>query len=280
MSKHHHYQLVADAIAYLTEHVNEQPPLSALAKHLGLSDAHLQKVFSEWVGISPKRFMQVLTKEAALAALREQHNTLDAAASAGLSGTGRLYDLLLTCEAMTPGEIQSGGAGLVIEFGFTATPFGEALLAWSQRGLCFLQFTDDRGDETLKFCRSQWPNGTFRENPAQARTYGEQIFSTPLRRGKLHLLLKGTNFQVKVWQAMINTSPERLYSYGQIAQLIGQPNASRAVGTALAQNTIGYLIPCHRVIQASGNVGQYRWGPTRKQAIQAWELAQSKSDQD
>ena len=180
---------------------------------------------------------------------------------------------------MTPGEIQSGGAGLLVEYGYADTPFGEALLAWTPRGLCFLQFVEDDPEALYQRLLQEWPKAQLQLNSAQAKTYANTLFSPEFRRGSLHLVLKGTNFQVKVWQAMMNTSPERMYSYGEIAQLIGQPKASRAVGTALAQNTIGYLIPCHRVIQASGNVGQYRWGPTRKRAIQAWELAQANRDQ-
>ena len=272
---HRHYHVVEQAINFIHRNFEHQPTLAEIAQSVHMSEHHLQRVFSEWAGISPKRFLQVVTKQAALDALKQTRNLMEASQSVGLSGTSRLHDLMVTCEAMTPGEIKKGGQGVSIQYGVVVTPFDEAVIAWTDRGICFLQFADNHEKNVIDELYRQWPNGTFKINSEQAQAYSDTIFSVEpdkkLARGKIHLVLKGTNFQVKVWEAMINTHSGQRLSYSQVAQLMGSPKASRAVGTALATNTIGYLIPCHRVIKSNGELGNYRWRPNRKAAILAWE---------
>ena len=238
-----------------------------------MSEHHLQRVFSQWAGISPKRFLQFITKQAALDALQNTNNLLEASHSIGLSGSGRLHDLLVTCEGMTPGELKGGGEGVMIQYGVCSTPFGEAVLGWTLRGICYLQFIKNTQKTVIDELYRQWPNASITPNREEAVQMGNDIFSSSLERGKIHLLLKGTNFQIKVWEALINTHSSQQLSYSQVSQLIDSPKASRAVGTALANNTIAYLIPCHRVIKNNGEIGNYRWGTERKTAMLAWEQA-------
>lgn len=269
------YALVAQAIRYLRAHAQQQPTLAEVAAAVHLSEHHLQRVFAAWAGISPKRFLQYLSKEHALAALREAQDVLGAAQASGLSGPGRLHDLLVSCEAMTPGEIKSGGAGVVVGWGQAGTPFGDVLAGWTLRGICYLAFLDDDAAPRLQELRSAWPAAELRQNDAEAQRLMDQVFPATPQPGRLHLLLRGTNFQLKVWEALLRLPPGRRVSYTQLAALAGQPRAQRAVGSALAANTIGYLIPCHRVIRESGESGHYRWGDERKSAMLAWEAAAS-----
>ncbi|MFT7288677.1 MAG: AraC family transcriptional regulator of adaptative response [Halieaceae bacterium] len=266
-----HYQLVARAIHYLRDHQRSQPTLQELSLALHISESQLQRVFSAWAGISPKRFLQVLTRERALAALKANASVLDASLEAGLSGPGRLHNLTVSCDAMTPGEIASGGGGLNLEHGWALTPFGAALIAWSERGICQLSFHDAEDDPATQAFRDEWPGAAHQRNDAGADALAEQIFAAPLERGRLHLLLRGTNFQIKVWEALLRVGPGTLSSYGQLARIAGVGQAHRAVGSAMAGNRIAYLIPCHRVIRESGDQGHYRWGTERKLALQAWE---------
>ncbi|MDN3715374.1 methylated-DNA--[protein]-cysteine S-methyltransferase [Vibrio breoganii] len=269
-SQQRHYDTVEKAIVFIREHLNRQPNLTEVAEHVHLSEYHLQRIFTEWAGISPKRFMQSLTKERALEVLKSSSNLIDAADNVGLSGTGRLHDLIVSCEAMTPGEVKSLGAQLIISFGEAYTPFGTAVIGWTKRGVCFLQFADSNAFETLAILKEQWPLATFKQGDAQG--IANSIFSGS--GNKVHLIVKGTNFQIKVWEALMKSHSGELFSYSQIAERIGSPKASRAVGSAVASNTIGFLIPCHRVIRGDGDVGQFRWGSDRKVAIQGWEAAQ------
>lgn len=268
-----HYDVVKRAIEFIRDNTHNQPSLAEVAESVHMSEYHLQRLFVQWAGISPKRFMQSLTKQHAVQMLRQSDSLLEVAHEVGLSGTGRLHDLIVTCEAMTPGEVQSMGDKLVIEYGLAVTPFGQALIAWTQRGICYLQFVDQDEDEKLAELKQEWPLASFQ--PANAQAIADKVFplQNEKRSGKLNLLVKGSNFQIKVWEALINSQPGQLYSYGQIAQKINSPKASRAVGTALANNSIGFLIPCHRVIRGDGDVGQFRWGESRKLAIQGWESA-------
>jgi AraC family transcriptional regulator of adaptative response/methylated-DNA-[protein]-cysteine methyltransferase len=269
------YALVAQAIRYLRAHAQQQPSLAEVAAAVHLSEHHLQRIFAAWAGISPKRFLQYLSKEHALAALRSEQDLLGAAQASGLSGPGRLHDLLVSCEAMTPGEIKSGGAGLVLGWGQAETPFGVALVGWTPRGICSLAFLDDDGAQHLQELRRAWPAAELRQDEAQAQRLMGQVFPATPQPGRLHLLLRGTNFQLKVWEALLRLPPGRCLSYTQLATLAGRPKAQRAVGSALAANTIAYLIPCHRVIRESGESGHYRWGDERKRAMLAWEAATS-----
>ncbi|WP_290697587.1 methylated-DNA--[protein]-cysteine S-methyltransferase [Amphritea sp.] len=267
------YETIAAAIRYIRCHAKNQPELAEVAAAVNLSEHHLQRLFSAWAGISPKRFLQYLTKEHALVALKKSANTLDAALAAGLSGGSRLHDLMISCEAMTPGEIKSGGEGVTLYYGSAPTPFGLALFGWTDRGVCYLAFCDDDLQSRLEELFNQWPNATTQEDKQQAMLLTGQIFPTTPQPGKLHLLLRGTNFQMKVWEALLQTTQGQFISYSQLAKTAGSPKAQRAIGSAVGANNIGFLIPCHRVIRESGVSGNYRWGAERKQAIHAWESA-------
>ena len=273
-----HYATVARAIAYLHAHALNQPTLAEVADAVHLSEFHLQRVFTAWAGISPKRFLQYLTKEHARQALRESSDLLSAAASVGLSGPSRLHDLMVSCEAMTPGEIKSGGAGMVLGYGRADTPFGAALAGWTARGLCHLAFVEDEEAPRLAELAALWPAARRVRDDVRAQQWLDQVFPSVPRRGQLHLLLRGTNFQIKVWEALLKVGPSHRVSYSQLAGLAGVPKAQRAVGSALAANTIAYLIPCHRVIRETGDFGHYRWGTARKGAMLAWESALAASD--
>lgn len=269
------YETVARAIAYLRAHARQQPSLGEVAQAVHLSEHHLQRVFTAWAGISPKRFLQYLSKEHARAALQASADVLHASLAAGLSGPGRLHDLMVSCEAMTPGEIKAGGAGVTLGWGCAITPFGEALAAWTPRGLCYLAFLDGDLDARSAELAAAWPAAQRQRDDAQAQQWMARVFPGTPQPGRLHLLLRGTNFQLKVWEALVRLPPGQRVSYTQLAGLAGAPRAQRAVGSALAANQIAYLIPCHRVIRDSGDSGQYRWGSVRKDALLAWEAAQA-----
>jgi len=268
-----HYATVARAIQFLAQSAQDsaapgQPSFEDVAAAVGLSPANLQRTFQEWAGISPKRFVQFLTKERALAELRAGATVMQAAHGAGLSGSGRLHDLLITWEAMTPGEARRGGAGLTLHWGWAPTPVGWGLAALAPRGLCHLAFSDTPHPALESEMRQFWPQARWAEDPAAIASTLAQAFG---ERAQAHLLLRGTPFQLKVWEALIRTEPARVLSYSELARRCGHPRAVRAVGTAVASNTVALLVPCHRVIRESAEVGQYRWSPVRKQALQAWE---------
>ena len=265
------YEVVAQAIRYLRAQALQQPSLAEVAQAVHLSEYHLQRVFAAWAGISPKRFLQYLTKEYAREALREAQDVLSVTQASGLSSASRLHDLMVSCEAMTPGEIKSGGAGLTLGWGQADTPFGTALAGWTPRGLCYLAFLDDDAAQRQQELCAAWPAAQLQRDDTQARRLLEQVFPGTPQPGRLHLLLRGTNFQLKVWEALLRLPPGRRVSYTQLAALAGTPKAQRAVGSALAANPIAYLIPCHRVIRESGDSGLYRWGGERKAAMLAWE---------
>lgn len=270
------YERVAAAIRYLEAHRQEQPSLEELAAHLHLSPFHLQRIFKRWAGISPKRFLQFLTAEHAKRLLAESHSVLDAAYGAGLSGPGRLHDLLVSVEAVTPGEFKARGAGLSIACGRHDTPFGECLLAVTERGICGLFFLGEGGwAEALAELQRRWPEARIVEDAARTQPLADQIFPPGPTGGprSVNLLVRGTNFQIKVWEALLRIPAGQVTTYGTLARVIGQPRAARAVGSAVAANPIAYLIPCHRVIRQSGLIADYRWGSTRKKAILGWEFA-------
>jgi AraC family transcriptional regulator, regulatory protein of adaptative response / methylated-DNA-[protein]-cysteine methyltransferase len=275
-ARHPHYDVVAKAIRYLRGNAVEQPSLADVAQHVGLSPEHLQRVFSDWAGLSPKRFLQFQTKEFAKQALRDQAGVQLAAAMSGLSSPGRLHELLVTCEAMTPGDIAAAGAGLLVRHGFVVTPFGPALLAWTPRGICHLEFTlEEDPNAMLMQLRAQWPAATLVEASEEAQVLANKMFEAVQSGERLHVVLRGTNFQLKVWEALLRTQPGQLLSYSGLAELAGYPKAQRAVGSALAANVVGYLIPCHRVIRESGELGNYRWDTVRKAAMLTWEASKS-----
>lgn len=272
------YQRIEQAILFLEKNFQDQPDLKQVAGSVGLSEYHFQRLFTRWAGISPKRFLQFLSIEHAKQLLAESKSILDAAYETGLSSPGRLHDLFVTYEAVTPGEFKRKGEGVIIAYGFHLTPFGEVLLAVTERGICGLSFVAAEGREaTLTDLQRRWPQAKFQEDPAQTMPLIEQIFSpseNEQERLPLKLHLKGTNFQIKVWQALLKIPPGRVASYETIAALIDQPTAKRAIGQATGQNPIAYLIPCHRVIRKVGSFGEYQWGAVRKKAILGWEAAQ------
>lgn len=267
------YRTIALALEWLHAHAGAQPGLAELAARVGLSEFHLQRLFARWAGVSPKRFLQHLSRERARAALLAGEDMLGASMAAGLSGPGRLHDLIVSCEAVTPGELKSGGAGLRIVWGMAATPFGPALLAQSPRGLVKLAFANEDEAALCAELQKSWPAAFFSRDDNVAGQCAERIFSSYQQPEAVHLFVKGTQFQLKVWEALLRVPEGRLISYGDIAAAIGHPRASRAVGTAVGSNPIALLIPCHRVIRRSGVLGHYRWGDTRKQMLVGLELA-------
>jgi AraC family transcriptional regulator of adaptative response/methylated-DNA-[protein]-cysteine methyltransferase len=262
------YKTVKKSIEYLRAHFREQPSLSELAKAVHMSEFHLQRVFTEWAGISPKKFLQFLTKEYALSALHSRTTIEQSALDLGLSSPSRLHDLIVTCVAMTPGEVKAGGQGVQIKFGTSPTPFGQALIAWTNKGICHLMFSDSRSN-ALAELKFNWPRAEFEENTPDAESLLNRIFFSGEDQAHkpLKLLLKGTPFQMKVWEALLKIMPSELTTYSAVADLVNAPNAQRAVGTAIGKNSIAYLIPCHRVIRASGEISNYRWGIERKMAM-------------
>lgn len=271
------YQRVAEAIQFLEQNYQDQPSLEELAAQMALSPFHLQRLFTQWAGVSPKRFVQYLTAEHAKRLLTNAHSVLDATYATGLSSPGRLHDLLIATEAVTPGEFKQQGAGLQIAYGRHATPFGDCLLAVTGRGICQLLFVTESGwEQAVTELQEQWQAAVLVEDATQTQPLLEQIFPANGQDGQrsVSLLLKGTNFQLKVWQALLQIPAGAAWSYEDVAHAIGQPTAARAVGNAVGANPIAYLIPCHRVIRKSGLVEAYRWGATRKKAMLAWESAQ------
>lgn len=273
----HDYDRIARVIRYLDEHHSAQPDLAALATHVGLSPFHFHRLFSSWAGITPKDFLQCLTLTHAKTLLHQGDSVLDAALASGLSGPGRLHDLCVNLEAASPGELKSGGAGWTITAGFAASPFGPCVIGESPRGICHLAFVESGTGATewdaLQRC---WPQARLCRDDIRATRLVQCIFARPdvIRGGPpLRAFVRGTEFQVCVWRALLRLRPGSLVSYGQLAAALGKPSTARAVGTALGQNSLAYLIPCHRVIRATGVVGDYRWGRTRKRAMLAWETA-------
>ncbi len=264
------YQRIEKAIHYLEINFDRQPELPEIAAAVNMSEFHFQRLFSRWVGISPKRFLQFLTKEHAKALLLRSKNLLETTYDSGLSSPGRLHDLFVTCEAVTPGEFKAHGDGLAVRYGVHPSPFGECLIAETDRGICNLMFLNPANETAaLQQLRRQWKNANIVKNQPATERYVEQIFDLQkgLQESPLHLLLKGTNFQIKVWEALLQVPRGAVVTYTDIAQMIDKPKAVRAVANAIANNPIAYLIPCHRVIQKGGNFHNYRWGAARKKAI-------------
>jgi len=272
------YQIIEHALAYLESHYREQPSLEQIAAQVGMSEYHFQRIFSRWVGISPKRFLQFLTKEYAQQLLDHSSSVLEATYRSGLSSPGRLHDLFVTLEAVTPGEYKLHGLGLAIRYGFHPTPFGECLIALTERGICGLAFvTEGNRQEPLSDLYQRWAQADFAEDAQQTSPWVEKIFSLveQPQADPVRLYLNGTNFQIKVWEALLRIPAGKLVAYQEIAAYIGEPAAARAVGHAVASNPISYIIPCHRVIRKMGVFGGYRWGTARKKAILGWEMARA-----
>ncbi len=267
----YHYGVIGRAIETIADRRAENLTLEEIAAGVGLSPAHFQRVFSQWVGVSPKRYQQYLTLDHARRLLADRHSVAEAAHSTGLSGSSRLHDLFLRWEAMSPGEYARGGAGLAIAFGWFATPFGEALAMGTSRGLCGLAFAAETGrDAAMADMRSRWPEAAYVEDPAVLRSWVDSAFGGG---GEARLHLIGAPFQIKVWEALLTVPTGHVTTYSDIAAAIDRPRAVRAVGTAVGRNPVSWLIPCHRALQKSGGLGGYHWGLGVKRAMLAWEAA-------
>lgn len=262
-----YYTMIEQAIQYIEANVQNQPELEEIASAVGLSEYHFQRIFTRWAGISPKRFLQFLTKEHAKGLLNESENLLDTTHRIGLSSLGRLHDLFVNTEAVTPGEYKSQGMGLNIHYGIHLTPFGKCLIATTERGICHMSFVDKNEGKAIDDLVSHWSQADMIEDYKSTAPLVTRIFSDPQPDSPLQLHLRGTNFQIKVWEALLNIPSGAVTTYEQIALNIGNPRAVRAVGSAVGDNPIAYLIPCHRVIRKSGEFGNYMWGSARKKAI-------------
>jgi AraC family transcriptional regulator of adaptative response/methylated-DNA-[protein]-cysteine methyltransferase len=275
-----HYHLIEQAIRYLDEHAKDQPELKDVAASVHLSEYHFQRLFTRWVGVSPKRFLQYLTKEYARSLLEQSQSLLDVSYQAGLSGPGRLHDLFVAWEAVSPGEYKIGGSGLEITYAFLPSPFGECLLAATPRGICSLDFIleGDRG-AALSALKRRFSNAEFLQDQQQMTKELQDLFTAPYDGGwrspALHV--SGTPFQIKVWEALLRIPSGAVLTYADIAVQIGMPEAARAVGSAMGRNPVAVLIPCHRVIRQTGDFGNYRWGAARKKALLGWEIVKSRS---
>jgi AraC family transcriptional regulator of adaptative response/methylated-DNA-[protein]-cysteine methyltransferase len=275
LSPTYHYNVIARAIRL----IDASPAgltLEGLAAQMGMSAAHFQRTFSQWVGVSPKRYQQYLTHDHARHMLTDHATLLDTAHRAGLSGTGRLHDLFLTWEAMTPGDVARGGAGLTIFWGWFNSPFGPALVMGTDRGICGMGFAAEIGtDAAMADLRRRWPAARFTEDPARLRPWVQAAFGAQTRAP---LYLIGAPFQIKVWEALLRIPSGQVTTYGDIARVIGHPRAGRAVGTAVGRNPISWLIPCHRALRKGGALGGYHWGLPVKRALLAYENARAEAD--
>jgi AraC family transcriptional regulator, regulatory protein of adaptative response / methylated-DNA-[protein]-cysteine methyltransferase len=271
---HVNYARVEKAIQFLSDNFRQQPELDLVAEKASLSPFHFQRIFTEWAGISPKRFLQVLTVEFLKGKLAETSNMIEAAEKAGLSGQSRVHDLFTTLEAVTPQEHKSHGTGLLIDYGFHETPFGMALIGVTERGICWLSFlqADQDPRAELNSMKDHWHNSTFHEDTTLTQSFSDKVFHRQPGDAKLHVLVKGTNFQVKVWEALLRLPMGNVTTYQNLAVNINNPRALQAVGSAVGSNHVAYLIPCHRVIRKDGVLGEYRWHPIRKKAMIGWEL--------
>ena len=271
------YDRIEKAIHYLRENFKSQPRLDEVAAHVGLSSYHFQKMFTNWAGVSPKKFLQFISIEYAKGLLKKDRTLFDVSYEAGLSGTGRLHDLFVNIEAMTPGEYKNGGAGLTIHYSFGETPYGKILIASTEKGICHTSFI---GDEELPeaMLAQYFPKAVLIQRRNEMHDKVVQLFQTNLQEKKsIQLHLKGTPFQIKVWKALLEIPAGEINTYGNLAENIGHPKAYRAVGAAVGQNSIAFIIPCHRVIASSGVIGDYRWGSDRKMAMLGREIAENKN---
>jgi AraC family transcriptional regulator of adaptative response/methylated-DNA-[protein]-cysteine methyltransferase len=267
------YLRIEQAILYLDNHITDQPSLEEVAASIGLSEFHFQRLFTRWAGISPKRFLQFLTKESAKELLNKSENLLDTTHQLGLSSLGRLHDLFVNAEAVSPGEYKSRGLGLTIRYGLHPTPFGKCLIGVTERGICHLSFVQASEGDAIDGLVLDWNQAKMIEDHKSTSPLVEPIFDLSQRgKSELRLHLRGTNFQIKVWEALLNIPAGAVTTYEGIASSIGNPNALRAVGTAVGHNPIAVLIPCHRVIRKVGEFGNYRYGTPRKKALLAREM--------
>lgn len=272
--EHINYGRIAAAIDYIKLNFKDQPSLDDIAGEIGLSPFHFQRLFTQWAGVSPKKFIQYLGIEHAKILLKEKQTTLlETAYETGLSGTSRLHDLFINIEGMTPGEFKNGGENLVINYGFSESPFGKLIVASTVKGICHMFFEEDES-RALDDLKSRFPNAEVHFVVDAHQKNARFIFQKDWQQlDQIKLHLNGTDFQLKVWETLLKIPLGKVSTYGTIAESIAKPKAARAVGTAIGKNPVAFLIPCHRVIQASGNIGGYMWGTTRKSAIVGWEAA-------
>jgi AraC family transcriptional regulator, regulatory protein of adaptative response / methylated-DNA-[protein]-cysteine methyltransferase len=274
MDNHYHYHLVERAIQLISEKHQEQPSLNEIASEVNMSPFHFQRVFSEWAGVSPKKFLQYISLQHARKLIDRQKTLFDTSVETGLSGSGRLHDLFVSIEAMTPGEYRNGGGNLTISYSFSVSPYGETITASTNKGICHLAFTDGKRTETLEELRGRFPRANYTEREEALHKEVSALFrnSNP-KELKLHI--KGTPFQLKVWEALLRIPEGELAVYADIADQAGNKMAHRAAGTAIGKNPVAWIIPCHRVIASSGILGNYRWGKNRKAAIIGREMAKT-----
>ena len=273
------YQRVAQAIEFIQQNAEQQPGLAQLAEHLGVSPFHLQRLFKRWVGVSPKQFLQEVTLFRARELLAQNRSILDASLAVGLSGPSRLHDHFVAIEAVTPGEFKSGGAGLTIGWGLADSVFGPIFLAVAPKGICQLAFVDEDWEYEFARLKSSWPSAMLKRDDAQAASLAAKMFDASRPANRYSLWVKGTNFQLQVWRALLAVPQGKVIHYQALATHLGRQDATRAVANAVAANPIGYLIPCHRVLRKSGHLGGYRWGPTRKNVMLGWEAAKTASNE-
>lgn len=270
------YQRISEAIQYIRHHFKQQPDLNEVAEKIHLSPFHFQRLFKEWAGVSPKKFLQYISVEHAKSILKAQKASLaEVAFETGLSGTGRLHDLFIQIEGMTPGEYKNGAENLEINYSFAESPFGNLLVASTRKGICFMSFADD-GQQALRELQALFPRAALTQKTDLIQQNALFIFRHDWSRlHEIRLHLRGTDFQLKVWEALLKIPMGKLSTYGQVAEQVKKPGASRAVGSAIGGNPVAFLIPCHRVIQSTGLVGQYHWGDIRKTAMIGWEAARA-----
>ena len=262
---------VAAAIRYLGEHREQRPTLTDVARHVGLSNFHFNRMFRRWAGVTPKQYLDVLNGHAALQALRSRDSVLDAALETGLSGPGRLHDLMIELEAATPGELRGRGRGLEVTWGQSDSPFGTLAMAETSRGICHLSFEDRKLAEPPPALRERWPLARFVREDGRARAIAERLHGHGDRDAPLRVRVAGSNFQIRVWRALLERGAHETLTYGELARALKMPKAARAVGNAVGANPIAWLIPCHHVLRENGALGGYRWGVDRKRAMLAWE---------
>lgn len=269
------YNRIASAITYIRQHFRDQPSLDSVAGHVHMSAFHFQKMFSEWAGVSPKKFLQYLSVDYAKTMLKEKQATLfDTAFETGLSGTGRLHDLFMKIEAMTPGQYRNGGEALTINYSFSATIFGNVIIASTTRGICYLAFYDDSEEKAYDELKKKFPNAGYDQITDLHQVQALSFFGKSRDNATaIRLHLKGTPFQIKVWEALLKIPMAQLSTYSSIARSVDNIKASRAVGSAIGDNPVAFLIPCHRVIRSTGEFGQYHWGSARKSAMIGWEAS-------
>ena len=269
------YQRIAQAIEFINANAKQQPSLENIAAHLHLSPFHFQRLFSQWAGVAPKKYLQILTVDRAKQLLAQSKPLAEVSDSVGLSGSSRLHDHFVQLEAASPGEFKAGGAGMEIRYSVIGGPFGDAFIAVTPRGICKLSFLSNNNiEQQIVDLNAQWPAAKLVNQASETTRMVEALFAGKQTiNGPLSLYVKGTNFQINVWRALLQIEPGCISSYVQVAAAVGKPRAYRAVGTAIGSNQVAFFIPCHRVLQQSGQIGGYLWGETRKHAIHAWKSA-------